>query len=46
VKVVRPTAQEMAAFRKVTQPVYQKWSKQIGPDLVKKAEASIARRKK
>jgi TRAP-type C4-dicarboxylate transport system substrate-binding protein len=46
VKVVRPTAQEMAAFRKVTKPVYDKWSKQIGPDLVKKAEASIARRKK
>jgi TRAP-type C4-dicarboxylate transport system substrate-binding protein len=46
VKVVRPTAQEMAAFKKVTKPVYDKWSKQIGPDLVKKAEASIARRKK
>jgi tripartite ATP-independent transporter DctP family solute receptor len=46
VQVVRPTAQEMTAFRKVTRPVYDKWSKQIGQDLVKKAEASIARRKK
>ena len=46
VKVVKPNAQEMTAFRKVTQPVYDKWSKQIGPALVKKAEASIARRKK
>jgi tripartite ATP-independent transporter DctP family solute receptor len=46
VKVVRPSAQEMLAFKKVTKPVYDKWSKQIGPELVKKAEASVARRKK
>jgi tripartite ATP-independent transporter DctP family solute receptor len=46
VKVVRPSAQEIAAFKKVPKPVYDKWSKQIGPDLVKKAEASIARRNK
>ena len=46
VKVVRPSAQEIAAFKKITKPVYDKWSKQIGPDLVKKAEASIARRNK
>jgi len=26
--------------------VYDKWAKQIGPDLVKKAEASVANRKK
>jgi hypothetical protein len=26
--------------------VYDKWSKQIGADLVKKAEASVASRKK
>jgi hypothetical protein len=26
--------------------VYEKWSKQIGPELVKKAEASVASRKK
>jgi tripartite ATP-independent transporter DctP family solute receptor len=46
VKVVRPTAQEMQAFKKVTRPVYDKWAKQIGPALVKKAEASVAARKK
>lgn len=46
VKVVKPTAQEMAQFKKATKPVYDKWAKQIGPALVKKAEASIANRKK
>jgi tripartite ATP-independent transporter DctP family solute receptor len=46
VKVVKLSDQERAAFRKVTQPVYQKWAKQIGPALVKKAEASVAARKK
>ena len=46
VKVVKLTAQERAEFVKVTRPVYDKWAKQIGPDLVKKAEASIAARKK
>jgi tripartite ATP-independent transporter DctP family solute receptor len=46
VKVVRLSDQERNAFKKVTQPVYQKWAKQIGPDLVKKAEASVAARKK
>jgi TRAP-type C4-dicarboxylate transport system substrate-binding protein len=30
------------AFQKVLQPVYDKWSKQIGPDLVKRAEAAVA----
>ena len=46
VKVVRLTPQERAAFVKTTKPVYDKWAKQIGPDLVKKAEASVAARKK
>jgi hypothetical protein len=46
VKVVKLTAQERAEFVKVTRPVYDKWAKQIGPDLVKKAEAAIAARKK
>jgi tripartite ATP-independent transporter DctP family solute receptor len=46
VKVVKLTPQERAAFVKTTKPVYDKWAKQIGPDLVKKAEASIAKRKK
>ena len=46
VKIVKLTPQERAAFVKITKPVYDKWAKQIGPDLVKKAEASIAKRKK
>ena len=46
VNIVKLTPQERAAFQKATKPVYEKWSKQIGPELVKKAEASIASRKK
>ena len=46
VNVVRLSEAERAQFRKVTKPVYDKWAKQIGPDLVKKAEASVAARKK
>jgi tripartite ATP-independent transporter DctP family solute receptor len=45
VKVVRLTDAEKAKFRKATRPVYNKWAEQIGPDLVKKAEESVARRK-
>ncbi|HEV8095962.1 MAG TPA: DctP family TRAP transporter solute-binding subunit [Burkholderiales bacterium] len=45
VKVVRLSPAERATFQKATRPVYEKWSKQIGPDLVKKAEASVANRK-
>lgn len=46
VKIVKPTAAERAEFQKVTRPVYDKWARQIGPDLVKKAEAAVANRKK
>jgi len=46
VNVVRLSPQERDAFVQVTRPVYDKWAKQIGPDLVKKAEASVAGRKK
>jgi TRAP-type transport system periplasmic protein len=46
VKVVKLTAEERAAFQKATRPVYEKWAKQIGPELVKKAEAAIASRSK
>jgi tripartite ATP-independent transporter DctP family solute receptor len=45
VNIVRLTPQERAAFVKVTRPTYEKWAKQIGPDLVKKAEAAVAARK-
>ncbi len=46
VKVVKLSDAERNEFKKVTKPVYDKWAKQIGPDLVKKAEQSIATRKK
>jgi tripartite ATP-independent transporter DctP family solute receptor len=45
VNVVRLTAAEKQPFKKATQRVYDKWAKQIGPELVKKAEQSIAKRK-
>jgi TRAP-type transport system periplasmic protein len=45
VKVVKLTNAEKAEFKKATKPVYNKWAGQIGPDLVKKAEEAIAKRK-
>lgn len=45
VNVVRLTDAQKAAFKKVTREVYDKWAKQIGPDLVKKGEESVAKRK-
>ena len=42
VKVTELSAAEKQAFQKVAQPVYDKWAKQIGPDLVKRAEAAVA----
>jgi TRAP-type C4-dicarboxylate transport system substrate-binding protein len=45
VNVARLTDAEKAAFKKITKPVYDKWAKEIGPELVKKAEDSVAKRK-
>lgn len=45
VDVVRLTAEEQKAFQTATQPVFDKWTKQIGPDLVKAAQSAIAARK-
>lgn len=45
VKVTRLTPAEVESFKKITRPVYDKWARTIGPDLVKKAEAAIAARK-
>jgi TRAP-type C4-dicarboxylate transport system substrate-binding protein len=45
VSVVRLTDEEKGPFKKATRAAYEKWAKQIGPDLVKKAEESAARRK-
>ena len=44
VAIVTPTADERAAFVAATRPVYDKWAKAIGSDLVKKAEAAIGKR--
>jgi TRAP-type transport system periplasmic protein len=44
VSVVRLTEAEKAEFKKATREVYDKWTKQIGPELIKKAEDAIAKR--
>jgi tripartite ATP-independent transporter DctP family solute receptor len=44
VNVVKLSPQERAEFVKATRKVYDKWSKTVGTDLVKKAEASVAAR--
>jgi tripartite ATP-independent transporter DctP family solute receptor len=44
-EVVMPTAAELAAFRDKTRPVYDKWTGEIGADLVKSAEQIIAKTK-
>jgi tripartite ATP-independent transporter DctP family solute receptor len=46
VKIVRLSDAERGEFKQATKPVYDKWAKQIGPDLVKKAESAVAGRKK
>jgi len=45
VKVTRLSDDEKKAFEKAVHPVYEKWTKQIGPDLVKRAEAAVASRR-
>ncbi len=44
VTVTQLTPAQRDAFVQATRPVYDKWAKTIGTDLVKKAEASIAKR--
>jgi tripartite ATP-independent transporter DctP family solute receptor len=44
VTVTRLTDAERKAFQDATKPVYDKWAKQIGADLVKTAEQSIKKR--
>jgi tripartite ATP-independent transporter DctP family solute receptor len=46
VSVVRLKPEERQAFVSATRKVYDKWTKQIGADLVKKAEQAIGARKK
>ena len=45
VEVVKLTPDQQKAFQTATRPVFDKWAKTIGPDLVKTAEDSIAKRK-
>jgi TRAP-type transport system periplasmic protein len=44
VTVTQPSAAQRAVFVQATRPVYDKWAKSIGSDLVKQAEAAIAKR--
>ncbi|MGE0725553.1 MAG: DctP family TRAP transporter solute-binding subunit [Alphaproteobacteria bacterium] len=44
VTITQLSADERKAFVAATRPVYDKWAKQIGPELVKAAEESIAKR--
>ncbi|WP_374450051.1 DctP family TRAP transporter solute-binding subunit [Stella sp.] len=44
VTITRLSPAELKAFQAATKPVYEKWTKQIGPDLVKMAEESVAKR--
>jgi TRAP-type C4-dicarboxylate transport system substrate-binding protein len=46
VKVTELTDAEKNAFKQAVKPSYDKWAQQIGADLVKKAEAAVAARKK
>ena len=43
VEIADLTRDEKAAFAKATRPVFDKWAATIGADLVKKAEAAIAK---
>ena len=44
VTVTHLTPEQIKAFQAAAKPVYDKWAEQIGRDLVKAAEASIAKR--
>jgi len=44
VTVTRLTPEQRKAFVDATRPVYQKWTQQVGTDLVKAAESAIAKR--
>ena len=43
VEIADLTPAEKQVFAKATRPVFDKWAATIGADLVKKAEASIAK---
>jgi TRAP-type C4-dicarboxylate transport system substrate-binding protein len=41
VTVTTLSAEEKAAFARVTRPVYDKWANTVGADLVRRAEAAV-----
>ncbi len=45
VGITKLTPEQLAEFKKVTKPVYDKWVKQVGPALVKQAEQAVANAK-
>lgn len=45
VGITQLTPAQLDEFKKVTKPVYDKWVKQVGPELVKKAEQAVANAK-
>lgn len=46
VKVTELSAAEKDVFKKAVQPVFEKWTAQIGPDLVKRAQTAVAASRK
>jgi TRAP-type C4-dicarboxylate transport system substrate-binding protein len=40
-EVVHPSPVEFNAFRRQTRPIYEKWAKEIGMDLVTSAERIV-----
>ena len=46
VKVTELSAAEKEAFKRAVQPVIDKWTQQIGPAMVREAEAAVAARKR
>jgi tripartite ATP-independent transporter DctP family solute receptor len=44
VEVVELSAADQAVFQKTTRPVFDKWAQTVGTELVKKAEAAVAKR--
>jgi TRAP-type transport system periplasmic protein len=45
INVVKLTGEEKAEFKRATREVFDKWAKQIGAELVKKAEDAVAKSK-
>ena len=41
-EVYEPTPEELAAFREATQPAFEQWSEQVGPELVASFQDAIA----